>query len=202
MQTNDACVCCDSSGINLGWGWGSDAPGVGGNSVVNNSIKRYCTQLDDCGAIYTLSAQPGGLIARNYLHEAPILGCFGELPKCSNNQGVYHDAGSAFLTDRENVIDRGDCWLSLCGWDPGGCGIHNMTVKRNFIPTAEVKRLGPVCCCHGEHINGQSSVNGSSLASVVAAANIEVKSARGVVQWPTEAANIIKQAGVRGVQKG
>ena len=37
----------NSSGISIGWGWGQDAPGVGGNAVVNNSIKHYCTQLDE-----------------------------------------------------------------------------------------------------------------------------------------------------------
>ena len=153
-----------------------------------------------CGAIYTLSAQPDGLIARNHLHVAPILGCFGELPKCSNNQGIYHDAGSAFIVDRENVIDNGDCWLSLCGWDPGGCGIRNMTVRGNYMPTAAVKREGPICCCHGQGINGHSSVNGSSLADVIAGDNVEVKSAApgGAPQWPAEALEIIHSAGARG----
>ena len=104
------------------WGWGTDAPGVGSNVVANNSIKHFCLQLDDCGAIYTLSALPNvraesknpklkvllrellwldlldrlasftrdlqSTIERNWLHEAPVKTCFGELPKCSNNQGI------------------------------------------------------------------------------------------------------------------
>ena len=37
-------------------------------------------------------------------------------------RGAADDAGSAFITDRDNVIDKGDCWLSLCGWSPDGCG--------------------------------------------------------------------------------
>jgi hypothetical protein len=112
-------------------------------------------------------------------------------------RGAADDAGSAFITDRDNVIDKGDCWLSLCGWSPDGCGIHDMTVHRNFMPTPEVERLGPVCCCHGERINGHSTTNGSSLAPVVAAANIEVKSVGGKLQWPAEAVAIMKNAGVR-----
>jgi hypothetical protein len=184
------------SGINLGWGWGGDAPGVGHNTVANNSIKNYCLQLDDCGAIYTLSALPNSTIERNWLQQAPVLGCFGELPKCSNNQGIYHDAGSAFLVDTKNVIERGDCWLSLCGWSPDGCGIRNMSVHGNFIPTAEAKRLDPVCCCHGENINGHSSgAAGTSVAPFVVAANIEVQGATPV--WPAEAVAIMKNAGVR-----
>ena len=136
-------------------------------------------------------------------------------------RGAADDAGSAFITDRDNVIDKGDCWLSLCGWSPDGCGsecrigrlgpltvaaaltgpfcetVHDMTVHRNFMPTPEVERLGPVCCCHGERINGHSTTNGSSLAPVVAAANIEVKSVGGKLQWPAEAVAIMKNAGVR-----
>ena len=72
-----------------------------------------------------------------------------------------------------------------------------MVVQRNFIPTAEVKRLGPVCCCHGQNINGHSTVNGSSLAPVVAAANVEVKTVDGAPQWPSQAVEIMKNAGVR-----
>lgn len=75
--------------------------------------------------------------------------------------------------------------------------VHDMVVERNFVPTAEVNRLGPVCCCHGQNINNHSTVNGSSLAPVVAAANVEVKSVAGAPQWPTEAVNIMKNAGVR-----
>ena len=109
--------------------------------------------------------------------------------------GIYHDAGSAFLTDRENVIEHGDCWLSLCGWDGGGCGIRNMTVIHNYIPTAEVKRLHPVCCCHGTNINGDHSSGsaGTSLAPFVVAANIEVKGA--MPDWPPEAVEIMESAG-------
>ena len=176
-------------------GWGLDAPGVGFNTVANNSVKSYCQELDDCGAIYTLSAQPGSTIERNWLSGAPVKACFGELPTCSNNQGIYHDAGSAFMIDSQNVIDHGDCWLSLCGWDPTGCGIHNMTVVDNFVPTADAARLHPVCCCHGQNINGQSSgTAGTSLAPAVVAANVEVKGA--TPDWPSEALSIIRNAGV------
>lgn len=135
---------------------------------------------------------------QNWLHQAPVLGCFGELPQCSNNQGVYmsmyHDAGSAYIIDRKNVVDQGDCWLSMCGYDPAGCGIHNLSVVNNFIPTADTKRLSPICCCHGQNINGQSSGKaGTSLALRIAAANTEVKGE--MPQWPPEALGIMKNAG-------
>lgn len=31
----------------------------------------------------------------------------------SNNQGLYHDQGSQHFTDRENVLQHTDCWLSM-----------------------------------------------------------------------------------------
>ena len=48
-------------------------------------------------------------------------------------RGAADDAGSAFITDRDNVIDKGDCWLSLCGWSPDGCGSE-----------CRIGRLGPL----------------------------------------------------------
>ena len=63
-----------------------------GSSLCSSDSWRRSV-ADSCGAIYTLSAQGSAAnsstIAWNYLHEAPVLGCFGELPKCSNNQGIY-----------------------------------------------------------------------------------------------------------------
>lgn len=31
----------------------------------------------------------------------------------SNNQGIYHDQGSAHFVDRHNVLANTDCWLSM-----------------------------------------------------------------------------------------
>ena len=63
-----------------------------GSSLCSSDPLRG-SAADSCGAIYTLSAQGSAAnsstIAWNYLHEAPVLGCFGELPQCSNNQGIY-----------------------------------------------------------------------------------------------------------------
>ncbi len=55
------------SGISLGWGWTKAESVMRNNTITANKIHRYGGQLYDCAAIYTLSAQPGTVIAGNYI---------------------------------------------------------------------------------------------------------------------------------------
>lgn len=55
------------SGISLGWGWTSDINVMSNNKVLANKIHHYGGQMYDVAGIYTLSAQPGSLIAENYI---------------------------------------------------------------------------------------------------------------------------------------
>lgn len=115
--------------------------------------------------------------------------CFGELPKCSNNQGIYHDQGSAYFLNSNNVVATTDCWISMCGYDGAGCDIHDLHVSANFITDVEAASLRDVCCCHGQNINGHSSGSaGTQLAPVVAAANVVVNGSR----WPAAALQVIR----------
>ena len=51
--------------ISVGWGWGTRSY-ARNNRVVGNRIRDYKLLLNDGGCIYTLSAQPGTLIERNW----------------------------------------------------------------------------------------------------------------------------------------
>jgi len=115
-------------GIDVGWGWGANDPGgsaayrttadrgyydlpgnltydtptilrdsvVFGNRV--HDVKRW---FPDGGAIYHLSADPGALIAENYVYDVP------------GGIGLYLDEGSRYVTVRNNVIANVGVWLNL-----------------------------------------------------------------------------------------
>ncbi len=118
-------------GIDIGWGWGTNDPGgsaayrttdrgyydqpgnltydtptilrdsvVFGNRV--HDVKRW---LRDGGAIYHLSADPGALIAENYVYDVP------------GGIALYLDEGSRYVTLRNNVIASAGVWLNLNSQD-------------------------------------------------------------------------------------
>ena len=69
------------------------------NLVRYNKIWNVLTLMSDGGGIYTLSRQPGTLIAENYVHDivrTPVHGGF-------NISAIYLDEGSNFITVRDNV---------------------------------------------------------------------------------------------------
>ncbi|WP_406841586.1 discoidin domain-containing protein (plasmid) [Streptomyces sp. AHU1] len=101
------------SGISVGWGWGltdqggnTSYPGNAGvpvwntptisrdNKVTHNEIYDIMQSQSDGGAIYTLSANPGGLVADNYIHDIPAP-AYG---------AVYHDEGSRYWTNTNNAF--------------------------------------------------------------------------------------------------
>ena len=70
------------SGISVGWGW-ADRDNAARNNVVRyNEVSRVLQLMDDGGGIYTLSRQPGTVVAENYIHNlvrppSPIAGDYG-----------------------------------------------------------------------------------------------------------------------------
>jgi len=117
-------------GIDVGWGWGANDPGGSaeywrgqrgyydqpGNRVYDtpttlrdtviarNRVTRVKQWFPDGGAIYHLSADPGALIAENYVSDLKGPGAIG----------LYLDEGSRYVTVRNNVIDGvGGVWLTL-----------------------------------------------------------------------------------------
>jgi hypothetical protein len=113
-------------GIDVGWSWGINDPGGSGpyrsrargyydqpgnhvydtptilrDTVVSgNRVHRVKTCFADGGAIYQLSADPGALIADNYVYDVPC------------GIGLYLDEGSRYVTVRGNVIDGSGIWLN------------------------------------------------------------------------------------------
>jgi hypothetical protein len=135
-------------GIDIGWGWGANDPGGSaeywrqqrgyydqpGNLVydtpttlrdtvvVGNRVTRVKQWFPDGGAIYHLSADPGALIADNYI--ADVAGAGGI--------AIYLDEGSRYVTIRNNVIDRvGGVWLNLNSQDfiaPKRTALDNLAI--------------------------------------------------------------------------
>ena len=84
------------SGISLGWGWGSKdtLPSINrGNIVSNNYVHHVMMSLWDGGCIYSIGAQPKGIITENFCTD-------------SNWHGIYPDQGSTGWKIDRNVFER------------------------------------------------------------------------------------------------
>ncbi|WP_083227722.1 right-handed parallel beta-helix repeat-containing protein [Mucilaginibacter sp. PPCGB 2223] len=92
---------CDVSytGISVGWGWTRTANAMSDNKVTGNKITRYAKHMYDVAGIYTLSNQPGTVIAENYvdsIYKAP----YAHDPH--HWFYLYLDEGSSNITVRDN----------------------------------------------------------------------------------------------------
>ncbi|HTM82925.1 right-handed parallel beta-helix repeat-containing protein [Asticcacaulis sp.] len=118
-------------GIDIGWGWGANDPGGSpayrtanrgyydqpGNLVYNtptilhdtvvfaNRVHEVKQSFPDGGAIYHLSADPGALIAENYVYDVP------------GGIALYLDEGSRYVTVRNNVVSNVGIWLNINSQD-------------------------------------------------------------------------------------
>ncbi|MBW6526484.1 right-handed parallel beta-helix repeat-containing protein [Sphingomonas sp. RHCKR7] len=114
-------------GIDVGWGWGTNDPGGSsaymtanrgyydqpGNLIYNtptilhdtvvvgNRVHDVKQWFPDGGAIYHLSADPGALIAENYVYDV------------KDGIALYLDEGSRYVTMRDDVISDVGVWLNL-----------------------------------------------------------------------------------------
>jgi len=132
-------------GIDIGWGWGVNDPGGSGayhsrgrgyydqpgnrvydtptilrdTVVAGNRVHRVKTFFPDGGAIYHLSADPGALIAGNYVYDVP------------GGIGLYLDEGSRYVTVRGNVVDSAGIWLNantMDGFRPHRTTLDNLAI--------------------------------------------------------------------------
>ena len=93
------------SGITVGWGWANRDNAARNNIVRYNNITGVLNTMADGGGIYTLSKQPGTLIAENYVHDIVRTAIAGGY----NISGIYLDEGSDLITVRDNVlVNTGD----------------------------------------------------------------------------------------------
>ena len=93
------------SGISIGWTWGYGAALAGGNLVAWNHVHDVGRRADgdgpilaDMGGIYTLGAQRGTEIRRNYFHDIHARNYGG--------WGIYYDEGSTGIVSEENLVVR------------------------------------------------------------------------------------------------
>jgi hypothetical protein len=87
------------TGISVGWGWTKQINAMSNNNVIANKVYHYAKHMYDVAGIYTLSAQPGSLIAENYIdsiYKAP----FAHIP--THWFYLYTDEGSSYYTVRDN----------------------------------------------------------------------------------------------------
>jgi hypothetical protein len=87
------------SGICVGWGWTRTVNCMKNNRILYNYVHHYAKHMFDVGGIYTLSAQPGTLIAENYIDSIyhPV---YAHDPK--HWFYFYFDEGSSYITIRDN----------------------------------------------------------------------------------------------------
>ncbi len=101
------------SGISIGWGWNQPearASVLHDNRVTANrvvDVMRPASGMHDGGAIYVQGAQPGTVIACNYLDRSG----YGGTQRDGN--GIYLDEESSFVLVERNVVTRvGYKWVS------------------------------------------------------------------------------------------
>ncbi|GIF74480.1 RICIN domain-containing protein [Asanoa siamensis] len=128
------------TGMSIGYGWGSNDAGgsnhyadrglynyqprystattAANNRLVGNYVHDVMQQMNDGGCVYTLSANPGGLISDNY--------CL----RTNGYFGVYFDEGSRYYTARTNVFSSTGTWATANYWFAENMG--NFTVTGNW----------------------------------------------------------------------
>jgi hypothetical protein len=87
------------TGISVGWGWNPATNCMSRNRIVANHVHDVANRLCDTAGIYTLSAQPGTVIAENSVHDLHLS------PYVSDPNHwfyLYLDEGSSFITVRDN----------------------------------------------------------------------------------------------------
>lgn len=172
------------SGLTVGYGWGANDAG-GSNDYANRGLynhqPRYSTattasnyqitgnyihdvmrQMTDGGCIYTLSANPNGMIRDNYCLR--LGGWFG----------LYFDEGSRYFTATNNVVSTniGFNWATAnycCNSNTG-----TITLTNNWYDGGGTNLTDPG---HSNTVSGNTQVsNGawpSGARSVIAAAGIQ-----------------------------
>ena len=127
--------------ISFGWGWGATDPGgsegyttptpAKNNKIQFNNLHNYMTKLKDGGGVYTLGAQPGSVIANNYVHG-------GYLAPGNNKGSIYLDEATQFYNVTNNVLGEAPAWIHL--WTPT---IKNNTVRYNYTDTTDAWLKAP-----------------------------------------------------------
>jgi hypothetical protein len=87
------------TGISVGWGWTKMTNCMSNNFIYANHIHHVGQRMGDLGGIYTLSAQPGTVVAENFISDiqpSPFV------PDPQHWFYLYLDEGSSGITVRDN----------------------------------------------------------------------------------------------------
>jgi len=87
------------TGISVGWGWTKMTNALRDNFIFGNHVHHVGQRLGDLGGIYTLSAQPGTVVAENFIADitpSPFV------PDPQHWFYLYLDEGSSGITVRDN----------------------------------------------------------------------------------------------------
>jgi hypothetical protein len=118
------------SGISMGWGWTKTANVARDNVILGNKIHHYGKQLYDVAGIYTLSAQPGSLIAENEI-DSIYKATYAHLP--NHWFYLYTDEGSAGFTVKDNWTPNEKYLQNANGpgntWKDNGPGVSALIRK-------------------------------------------------------------------------
>lgn len=107
------------SGICVGWGWTPLESGMRNNRITGNHVHHFAKQLYDAGGIYTLSYQPGSVIARNRIEDLVAA------PYATNYRGfyIYFDEATDGFTVEDNFCPDAEFGYNRPGPD--------MTIRNN-----------------------------------------------------------------------
>jgi hypothetical protein len=87
------------TGISVGWGWTKMTNALRDNFIFANHVHHVGGRLGDLGGIYTLSAQPGTVIAENFISDITPSQF---VPDPQHWFYLYLDEGSSGITVRDN----------------------------------------------------------------------------------------------------
>lgn len=97
------------TGISVGWGWRDTDTALRNNTIRGNRIHHVVNLVADGAGVYTLSKQPGTIVAENYIHD------IARSPWAGSNliAALYLDEGSSAITVKNNVIENVPMGLDL-----------------------------------------------------------------------------------------
>jgi hypothetical protein len=119
------------TGISVGWGWTKMTNALGGNAIIANHVWHIGTRLGDLGGIYTLSAQPGTVVAENSIED---IQASAYVPDPEHWFYLYADEGSSGLTVRDNWCPAAKFLKNANG--PGNIWSNNGPEVSNRIKNA------------------------------------------------------------------
>lgn len=135
VRNNEVCRM-PYTGISVGWGWTKHLNASRDNLIAANHIHHVGQMLGDLGGIYTLSAQPGTVIAENYIHDitpSPFV------PDPNHWFYLYLDEGSSYITVRDNWCPSEKFLKNANG--PGNTWTNNGPQVAEQIKTAAGPKL-------------------------------------------------------------